>query len=83
MSQIRGDDNLSRNVLKSGKAGQMAGASSLVCLVTHQVALPEQDSAPIPYDQLSEFHLGLMVVMVLMVGGWAGEERGGGRWVKA
>lgn len=31
-------------------------------------------SAPIPYDQLSGFHLGLVVVMVLRVGG-GGKDR--------
>jgi len=69
MSQIRGDDNLRRNVLKCGKAGQMAEALALACSVKHRVALPVQNHPAFPCDQLSGFHLELMVVIALMVGG--------------
>lgn len=34
-------------------------ASSLACSASYQAALPEQKSAPSPYDQLSGFHLGV------------------------
>lgn len=34
-------------------------APSLACSASYQAALPEQKSAPSPYDQLSGFHLGV------------------------
>lgn len=58
MSQIRGDDNLCWNVLKSGKAGQMAETSSLACSATHQVALPEPYQPPSHMTNYRGFTLG-------------------------
>lgn len=55
--------------LTVGKAGQMAEASSLVAFSDTPSGFARAVSAPIPYDQLSGFHLELVVVMVLIVGG--------------
>ncbi len=67
MSQVRGDDNSRPNVPTSGKKGQMAATSSLALFGDTLSRFAREVSAPIPYDQLSGFHLGLVMVTVLTV----------------
>lgn len=50
------------------KAGQMAEAFVVGLLRDTPSGFARAKSAPIPYDQLSGFHLGLVVVMALIVG---------------
>ena len=78
MSQIRGDESLRGKCAEDWEnwENRADGRGSGVGLFSETPnGSAAAKSAPVPYDQLSGFHLGLVVAIVLMVGGRAG--RGG------
>lgn len=72
MSQIRGDDNLRRDAPRSGKSRADGRGFIIGLFGVIPSGFARAISAPIPYDQLSGFHFGLVVVAVPMAGAMVG-----------